>query len=275
MILPDKYNTCIVVVSYNPDLSFSKNLTQYLKIVNKIFVIDNNSDENIDILISSNYSKNIDVIKSKTNNGIAWALNMGINKAILHGYKWVLTFDQDSFPNKNILHYYSEVIKQVGNIGLIGTKFSSNKSIISEITFDKSLTVITSGTLHSINIFEKVGLYNEKLFIDNVDFDFTLRVRLADLNVLRIKESLIQHKLGTPIKKFGIESSNHSLIRRYYYARNHVFLTKSYFGQFPLFIAKKNFFFIKSIFVLILLEDAVIDKLKIIYKGIKDGFKNF
>jgi rhamnosyltransferase len=275
MILPDKHNTCIVVVSYNPDSSFVINLAQHLKIANKIFIIDNNSDKDIDSLIPSDFLNNIVVIKSKTNKGIAWALNIGIKEAILLDYKWVLTFDQDSFPNNNLLYYYSEVIKKVENIGLIGTKYSLNKSDISEVTFDKTLTVITSGTLHPLNIFDKVGLYNEKLFIDNVDFDFTLRVRLANLNVLRIREPLIQHKLGTPIKRYGIESPNHNITRRYYYARNHIFLTKKYFLKFPFWIAKKNFFFIKSILVLIIVENEVIEKLRVIYKGIKDGFENF
>jgi len=274
-ILPDKFNTCIVIVTFNPDTDFVHNLLQHIQIVEKILIIDNNSDVNLEYIIPTQYLSKIDIIHSEKNNGIASALNIGIKKAIKLNYNWVLTFDQDSFPNINILKYYASVLEKERGIGLLGTKFSPNVEEIFKISWKDSLTLITSGALHPVEIFEKVNFYNESLFIDSVDFDFALRVKLGKYRVVRIEEPLLSHKLGTPIKKFGIVSSNHNLIRRYYYSRNHLFLTKTYFGSFPFWILKKNLFFIKSILVLIIVEDNVLDKLRIIYKGVKDGYKGF
>jgi rhamnosyltransferase len=274
--LPSRLNTCIVVVTYNPDLGFSDNLMRHLAIVDKVIIIDNNStDVDINIFLKNEYIKNIHLINSKKNNGIAWALNKGIIEAINMGYKWIVTFDQDSFPNINLLEYYSSVLKSEKNIGLLGTQFSVNEEKITEINWKKSLTLITSGTLHPIEIFDTVGFYNEKLFIDSVDFDFALRVKLSGYDVVRIEIPLIIHKLGNPVRKYGLESSNHNLIRRYYYSRNHFFLTKTYFKKFPIWIIKKNYFFIKSILLLIIVEDKVSKKLKNILKGLSDGYKGF
>jgi len=270
---PTKFNTCIIVITYNPDNDFTHNLEVYQKIVNKIIVIDNNSIVNIDSLVPQ--SEKFEVVKSQTNNGIAWALNQGITRAKSQQYKWVLTFDQDSTPSQDILNFYSQVLMQEVNVGLLGTKFSVEKFTLNEISWNRSLTLITSGTLHPIEIFDEVGYYNEKLFIDAVDFDFVLRVKNCGYNVIRVNQSLLMHKLGSPIRRFGLISSNHNLLRRYYYSRNHIYLTRTYFFKFPLWILKKNFYFIKSIVVLVLVEDSILAKIRIMHKGIVDGFKNF
>ena len=273
--LPNKSNTCIVIVTYNPDSSFINNLGRHLEIAEKIVVVDNNSAIAITSIIPEEYLNKINIIQSETNKGIAWALNVGIKEAIKLDSDWVLSFDQDSLPNLNLLDYYSTVLKSEKNVGLLGTQFSEAVVAIPAISWKESLTVITSGTLHPKALFDKMGFYNEKLFIDSVDFDFALRAKLAGYKVIRIDQPLLSHKLGTPVKKYGIESSNHNLIRRYYYARNHVFLTKTYFSKFPSWILKKNFFFIKSILELIIVEDSVYEKIKTISKGIKDGHKGF
>lgn len=275
MNIINKFNTCIVIVTFNPDLDFVTNLERHIEIVKKIIIVDNNSNICLESIIPNEFLDKISVIHSETNNGIAWALNIGIKEAIKLDFEWIITFDQDSLPNINLLENYTLILNNEKNIGLIGTQFSLKENDYYKISWKDSLTVITSGTLHPINIFNKIGFYNEKLFIDGVDFDFALRVKLAGYRVIRIDQPLLEHKLGTPVKKFGLESSNHNLIRRYYYSRNHVFLTKTYLTLFPMWIVKKNFFFLTSILTLIIVEDNVFEKLRTVLKGIKDGYKGF
>lgn len=274
MDLPDRLNTCIIIVTYNPNISFVTNLKRHLEIVDKVVIVDNNSEFAIESLINNLDCKNVDIIHSHLNNGIAWALNRGIKYITGSQYKWILTFDQDSYPNLNILSYYSEVLRAENNVGLIGTLFATENLLINRITWKNKLTIITSGTLHPISIFDKVNYYNEKLFIDGVDFDFSLRVKLAGYKVIRIQSPLIKHQIGSPIRKFGLTSSNHNSIRRYYFARNNIYLTKTYFKSFPIWVLKKNCFFIKSIIIMIIVEKSIIKKIVSIIKGAKDGIKN-
>ena len=95
---------CCIIISYNPDHLIYQ-LVETIKIqVNKIIIVDNNSDKNVQLKLN-NLSKqnNISVIFNEKNVGIGKALNQGINLAHELGFLWVLTFDQDSKPYSNIL----------------------------------------------------------------------------------------------------------------------------------------------------------------------------
>lgn len=173
--LPNRFNTCIVIVTYNPDLCFVNNLARHLEIVENIVVVDSNSEVPIESMLPKLYLNKIDIIHSVENKGIAWALNVGIKKAIKLGFDWVITFDQDSMPNLNFLNHYSTVLKTEKNVGLLGTQFSLDVVAVSQISWKKSLTIMLQGTLHPIALFDKVGFYNE-IVVTDVDFDFSLRV---------------------------------------------------------------------------------------------------
>jgi rhamnosyltransferase len=146
-----------------------------------------------------------------------------------------------------------------------------------DINIKESKNIITSGCLYPVSIFDKVGIFNEKLFIDGVDFDFNLRVLLNQFKVYKIQEPMIKHNIGAEISKtfffIQIFSSNHNEIRRYYIGRNHVFLTLKYFNKFPIWILKKNIFFVFSVIKIIIVEDRILLKLKSLLKGLSNGFK--
>jgi rhamnosyltransferase len=165
------------------------------------------------------------------------------------------------------------------NIFIIGVNYTNENilEIYQDINIKESKNIITSGCLYPVSIFDKVGFFNEKLFIDGVDFDFNLRVLLNNFKVYKIQEPMIKHNIGAEISKnilfIKIFSSNHNEIRRYYIGRNHVFLTLKYFYRFPFWIFKKNIFFLLSIFKIIIVEDQILLKLKSLFKGLNDGYQ--
>jgi rhamnosyltransferase len=274
MIDATSQNTCIVVVTFNPSQDFSNNIKRYCKIVDNIILVDNHSEDNISFFVPQKCSSSFKIIKSDENKGIAWGLNQGIQYAIQQGFQYILTFDQDSFPVSNILSLYTSILRKYTNVGLLGTSFSIDERPVATVHAKSKLTVITSGALHWIGVFRSVGLYDESLFIDSVDFDFSLRVKSAGLRVLRVKEPLLLHHLGNPIKKNGIQSSNHLPWRRYYMTRNHIIMTKRYWYKHPYWIIKKNFFFIWQIVCMILIEKDRNIKLHEILRGVRDGFES-
>ena len=270
--VPTINNTAVVVVTYNPGKDFIENIRRHIKVASLVIVVDNNSD-NKDYLRYLTESNGIVFIEQDRNTGIAEALNIGIKRGLAEGKEWILTLDDDSLPNENILSVYAKFIKRYDNIGIIGTTFSDGEVEISrDIKCIDCLTVITSGSLHHKDVFFEIGYYEEKLVIDCVDFDYTIRVSTeSGLTVKRVETPLIIHTLGAPIKKYGIVSSNHSSLRRYYWARNTVYLNKKYLCKVPVWILKKDFFFLRDIVFLILVEKGVLEKMKAIVKGIKDG----
>lgn len=266
MILPSKENTAIIVVTYNPDDRFMHALSMHEKIVNIVIIVDNASNNKSEWI---NRVRGHVLIENNVNLGIGAALNKGIRIAKKLKMDYILTFDQDSIPVENILELYG--IHMNENIALIGTRYAQEVSGKTKISLKQTLTIITSGCLHNLEAVSKVGDYDESLFIDGVDFDFSIRCKEKGYIVTRSKESLISHRLGNPKKKWGIESSNHTILRRYYMSRNHVILTRRYGLKYPIWLLKKQYFFISDIAKLILVEDDKTNKLQAIIRGIKDG----
>jgi rhamnosyltransferase len=276
-------NTCAIIVTYNPENDVFQVLGKHLVIFNKIIIIDNGSGEKIigELLGFCNSNEGIEIISLNSNFGIAYALNCGIKRAQDLKYKWIVSFDQDSTPSLLLLEYYNKVIqscKDPSKIGLIGGAFTfiENSLIHNSISWRNSLSLITSGTLYNSEIFNTTGLFNEELFIDSVDFEFNLRVRKHKYLTIKIDQPVIVHTLGNPIEKtvlnITVKSTNHIVERRYYMARNHVIISRMYFMNFPLWVLKKNFYFAKSLFQILIVEKDVKPKFKTIILGLRDGF---
>ncbi len=94
-----------------------------------------------------------------TNSGIAAALNVGVKIAKKKGYKWLLTLDDDSIPDSDMVERLRECLSRIGGekpVGIIGMNRTNNHcSPASHIRatppvwLDKR-GIITSGSLFSI-----------------------------------------------------------------------------------------------------------------------------
>ena len=157
--LPNYFNTIIVVITYNPDWGFRDRIKRYVEIADKAIIVDNGSVQDVSQYIPEGLNKHFIIVKSPQNRGIAWGLNQGVLYAKNHGFLYLLTFDQDSLPIREILNCYADVLRHVSDVGLIGTSFTEKKAIMpSHVTYRSQKTLITSGTLHPVTIFDEVGL---------------------------------------------------------------------------------------------------------------------
>lgn len=279
----DLNNCSCIIVTFNPSETLIDGLKIHITLFKKIIIFDNNSHSSKLKLIES-FSEShdkIQILKSNVNRGIGYALNKGIKK-LKDSNKWICLFDQDSIPPKNLFEAYNSVIhskKHMRKIGLIGLNFSEQPDYSSSFSFKNSLSIITSGSLINTNVFESVGYFNEKYFIDSVDFEFNLRLAKHGFGTFLIEQKLLKHKLGDEIcKKFLgliICSTNHNNVRRFYMSRNHIIITIHYFKSFPLWIIKKNVFYIHTILKIILVEKDFLSKLISCFKGLYFGLKNY
>lgn len=274
-----------VIVTYNPDYNIFDLTNVLIHEVGLVIIVDNCS---LDILfieqLHEKYNDRICIVKNSENLGIARALNQGVKKAIALGFNWVITFDQDSKPYKNIINKLINIYKNYSDrnsIGAISANFLSSKKLlykknsIYELFIERDY-VITSGCLYPTDVFLKHGLFREDYFIDNVDLEFSLRLRKNNMILLRSIEPCMIHNVGNPQRYsfFGINfsSTNHNSTRRYYMSKNHVLLSKEYFLHFPFFILKTNFFYFRSLLYVLLFEKKKIEKLYKSSLGLIDGF---
>ncbi len=279
---------CAIVVAYKPDLVRLRQIIASLKEqLVEIILVDNCSDSSVQFFLLEE-SKNIgfELIQNNKNYGIAKALNQGVLVAKDKGFRWAFTFDQDSkLMNQMVmqsLNVFNSLEQQheIGAIGINALKSSNDLyyPFQSDYSYKERDYLITSGTLISLDVFEKIGGFREDFFIDNVDLEYSLRLKLHGYKSFITKEPGMFHDPGNPVIKkiFGIKikSSNHSSFRRYFMARNHVILSKLYFFRFPYFILKSNYFFILSVFYFVMVESNRYEKIKMTFKGLKDGIFN-
>ena len=231
---------CGVVVLYNPKKSINDRIKSYIDYIDKLYIIDNSINNNIDILINDN---KIVYIPNNQNLGIAKALNIGAEKAYKDGSDWILTMDQDSTFKKNSIKELIQYVKKCNykKVGLVSpwhiTKFNNKKPDIQE---EKVIEVMTSGNIVNLKAWKSINGWKDYFFIDNVDTEFCMNLNVSGYDVIRLNNVELDHNLGhiKERKLFGkkVFCTNHNYIRHYYMIRNLYYLRDLYIKEYPDFI---------------------------------------
>lgn len=277
---------CGIIISFNDGYSLRKSVEAISKQLDWIIIVDNGSDSETQSILDLIEAKELfaTIIRLDNNYGIAYALNRGVERALLNAAQWVVTFDQDSIPSdqmiENMLVFANLHNRENLDIAFLTPKISHNQeTYLSKLESPKNVVAaaITSGNMVNIEVFKKIGLYDEALFIDSVDFEFCLRARSAGYKIFSVSSATLHHNLGSS-KCFNFMGVSfhiytHSPLRRYYIMRNHLYLQKQYLSKFPLFFMKKTFFLIIMLLQIVLLEEQKYLNIKMVALGIRHYLK--
>ena len=174
------------------------------------------------------------------NDGIAKAINITGKMAIKAGMDWLVTFDQDSYAEKRMFEQmkkYANSSLCSNDIGIIAPSCSYNtREIHGNYSmyysyFDK---VMQSGAMNNLSILETTGGYDENLFIDQVDYEYCVRIRLFGYKIIKINNALLKHNVNdenVEIKNIDgckIYINKYSGSRYYYIYRNNRYLARKY-----------------------------------------------
>lgn len=273
---------CAIIVTYNPDDKIYDRILLIYNQVDKVVIIDNNSSiECKRELIKISNKLNIHLILNEENLGIARALNQGINYAIKNKYKWILTLDQDSIVDKDLVKNLKLTYKfypDKNKVGIIGTNFIDKNTglkyrMISSATKNwlEVDEVISSGSLYPVTLFNTVGYFREDLFIDQVDNEFCLRVRLNGYKIILSTYIGMLHSMGNMSKhKFfnkQIVCYNYSPLRYYYRTRNRILLAKEYFRKDIIWSLNRVIISVKEFLKVLLYENNKKEKIKFMLLG--------
>ena len=272
-----------VVVLYNPDKNVLENISSYVDSVDSLYMVDNSEKKNDSLIVSLCENTKIVYCDNQGNQGIAHALNIGCNKAIDDGYDWILTMDQDSVVTPNMLDNmfnYLEYVTNMNHISIIAP-FHSNpyhSESFSDETYSEILATMTSGNLLNLTNYKQIGPFREDLFIDYVDNEYCLRGRRKGYKVIQVNNAILKHNLGE-LKQHKVlwkrfYSTNHSSIRRYYAFRNRIYIIHEYKNDFRDYCKFEKSRFIVDIIIVILYEKEKLQKIKMMFLGIKDGLRN-
>lgn len=266
------------IVTYNPDIKqLQININAIAGQVPVVVIVDNGS-QNIDAIRECvKEIRNIELICFKLNKGIAAALNRLMQYGAENGFEWMLSLDQDSVCPEGYCKKALSLLEVLPDIGIVGPVIHDrNVGIVGhnpEGEYGIVNTCITSGAFVKICVWEKVGKYDEKMFIDSVDFEFCYRVRKAGYFVIQSRELILNHSIGEgkiiSIGPFKKKVKEHSAFRCFYIAQNNIYYPRKHKLLFH--YVRGNYRNLKNIFEVLLFEQHKLEKIYAIFSGWKNG----
>lgn len=289
-LMESKLNFYALIVTFNPDLdSFRKNLIAITKQVEKVIVVDNSNDQQCKKNLKKDLEDNSDVILIQPNEnlGIAYAQNIGFIHAIKCQADYVITFDQDSSVEDGLIDIlYGEYkrVEEQGNIRIacIGPsvinerdnkqydKYFQNSTQINDSVYSVK-SIISSGTLYSIEIFSAIGINKAEWFIDSIDIEWCYRARYLGYHVLMTTSVAMRHNLGAKDLKLLLGKSINigSPFRLYYVYRNWILSLRE--PHFELKYKIKIIMMLPLKFLIFSFVPPRKNRILYMLKGIKDG----
>jgi len=278
-------NAAAVVVTHHPDAGIESRLRATASQFRRVIVVDNRSTaaELAGLEFLTNDESRLVLLKNSENLGIATALNQGCQQALNEGIGWVAMFDQDSVPSPNLLVQVTgewAADAQRDRIGLIGVnyRFPSGATIIpAGVGLCDAKAVITSGSLLNLQAWREAGPFREDFFIDEVDHEFSLRLRRRGWAVKMARSVLMDHVQGSPrnrnIAGWRLALSHHSAVRRYYMVRNRLLMARAYWGFDPVFVGLQLGRSLREGASVLLFESDKSAKLSAMAQGFMDGLR--
>lgn len=265
------------IVTYNPDIDrLRQNIEAINRQVDKVVIVDNNS-KNIELIINlvDKYC-NASIIRNDSNLGIAKALNQIMEVASKNNAEWVLTLDQDSVVSNGLVEEYWKYVN-VENVGMLTCIIKDRntdgyKVGVSGEKYSEVERCFTSGCFTKVEAWRKVGGFDEKMFIDYVDYDLCLSIREAGYIIIRVNIEGLLHELGNSkdVRFLGRNwvVSNHSSFRKYYIVRNRLYYIKKHANSLNTLLEMRHL--LGFITLTMFREPNKLNNLKAILKGLRD-----
>jgi rhamnosyltransferase len=280
-----KMLTGVVIVTYNSDI---ERLSLILKSLGeqsvKYFVSDNSTNTEKKLAIQNLcVESSAHFIDMQGNVGIAKAQNEGILFAFTEGCDDVLLLDDDSLPSSDMLNELLKAraifLKTIGAMPVVcanaiaetGESLSYfGKPLVDDIFSYRDM--ISSGTLINKRTLDLVGLHEERLFIDCVDYEWGWRAASLGVSIVISKKAVLNHRLGNGRVK-AINAGYGAPVRHYYQYRNILYMMGRGYVPFSWRISQFFKLLLKPA-VMILFFDKKTVRLKYAFQGVVDFIKN-
>jgi rhamnosyltransferase len=277
--------TCAVIVTHHPTEELLENLAAIRSQVEHLVVVDNRSaPPALELLDKAKSLFKCDVILNDDNLGNARALNLGISYAEKRGCEWVAFFDQDSSAHECYLAAMRKAYQEASSlcrVAMVAPRYVDRESG-SELPSCKTShgylsTAMTSGCLIPLHVFDAIGRLDERLYVDYVDIELSLRCRHAGYSIVQARDALLRHSLGRLTthslcgRKFA--TTNHNASRRYYITRNRLLVLRRYWRDWTWSGRELQAFVTESLKIALVEEDKM-SKFRSIAYGVIDAMKN-
>lgn len=230
----------------------------------------------------------VEQVVLERNDGIAHALNVGIDRARGYGATHVLALDQDSTVPDG---YVDELLAVIRDAVAKGTKVAGAVPAAaggarvlraSDGEGAAPFDPIQSGQVLPMATLDDVGAFEEDLFIDAVDSDYWLRADLRGYTFVVAERAEIEHGLGElrPVRVFGRHLVvggrprhvlYHAPFRTYYMVRNSALLHRRYGKSRPKWLRLRRRKMAEMVLGCIALSDDRAAQIRAVRAGLRDA----
>lgn len=244
---PGARGICAVVVTYRPDLVRLQACIDAVRGQVEGLLLFDNATAGGEFDRFANGLRDVVVIRSEANIGLAAAINRGIEHAREHGFTHVLILDQDSIAAEGMVGELHDALIELGRdaeVAAVGPQFVDTRTGVAApfvrigFPFNRKLQggpgeriecdfLISSGSLIPLEALAQVGGMDESLFIDNVDLEWSFRARAAGYRLFGVCDARMGHAIGDAVRPSRWVRGGvfvHGPVRLYYMMRNRVLL---------------------------------------------------
>jgi rhamnosyltransferase len=278
-------NCCALIVTFHPPPDVRREIETIRPQCGRVIVIDNGSAAEELVLLEAvaKEANNVELVCNAENIGLASALNQGCRLAVERGFEWILFLDQDTQPLPNMVADLLTAWRchpEPQRVGVIGSNHYDDRDQLTHRReanrlYSVAWFVITSGSMAPLRIFHDVGAFRDDLFIDAIDIEFGYRLKAHGFVSLLCLEPTMKHVWGSPqrIKVFGVQApvTNHPPFRRYFIARNRIYVITRYWRRFPRRCAIDLARLCADSILLLLFENQKWQKAKALWTGFWHG----
>ena len=208
-----------IVVCYRPDLErLSENLDAIAPQVAAVIAYSNDASATAEL--PSLLAKHGCIwCEDSANEGLAKALNHTCETAAMLGASYVLLLDQDSVSSEGMVEGLLDCMAE--GVGIVSPQIVDRNKLegaSDDISVKSIKRAITSGALVSLAAWRAVGGFDERLFVDWVDYEFSCNLRSHGWRLLRNNQVHLLHEMGHREYAFSTPGLHG---RRAWYRTNH------------------------------------------------------
>ncbi len=199
----------------------------------QVIAVDNNSQDGFEA--EARKLADIEFIQTGANLGFTGGNNLGIKQALSNGAEYVFVLNPDTTIVKDAISKLIEGLESSGagiagpkiyfenskNIWYAGGGFDKNNVLGSHIgvnekdvgqydTVNETDYVTGAAMMVKKEVFEKIGLFDERYFLYYEDSDFCFRAKQAGFKIMYIPNAIVYHAnakstgLGSPLQDYYI-----------------------------------------------------------------------
>lgn len=244
-------------------------------------------------------------VRNGSNVGLPKAYNQALSWAYSNGHDFVLLLDQDSILTKGAIRHLLSIydrlaresqvgcvsarnvemepiefpVSRVAGVGLLSEdvrpRSAELRQLLDRLGVEELGVFTNSGTLLPMSAVRRCGPFNEDLFLNAVDFDFSLALRNLGFRLYRCRGAEVMHRLGTrdELSILGLRFPVRVAApwRSYLLIRDTVLFAKRWWRRFPRDVARiLGETLVTTLGMLLLLRERSI-RLRWVLRGISDA----